>query len=81
MAKDEKQTILKRIRVIPKEVCIIGICLSAIILMYAGYLYIYDNGALKYYLFDLLTYFIASIPLSYALWNFICGKEKESRHS
>lgn len=80
MAKDEKRTILKRIKIIPKEACIIGICLSAIILMYAGYLYIYDDGALKYYLSDLLTYFIASIPLSYALWSFICGKEKR-RHT
>ena len=66
--------------IISKEACIIVICLFAIILIYAGYLYIYDKGALKYYLFDLLTYFIASIPLSYALWSFICGKEKR-RHT
>ena len=79
MEKDERQTILKRTKIIPKEVCMIGICLFAIILIYAGYLYIYDEGCLKYYLFALLKYFIVSIPLSYALWNFIGDKEKRKQ--
>ena len=80
MKKDEKQTILKRMEIISKEACIIWICLFAVVLIYAGYLYIYDEGCLKYYLLDLLTYFIASIPLSYVLWSFIFGKEKEGMY-
>lgn len=76
MVKDEKQTVRKRIGIVSKKVCIIGICLFAIILIYASYLYKYEKGNLKEYLFALLKYFIISIPLSYALWNFIRGKEK-----
>lgn len=77
MEKDEKQTILKRIGIISKEVCIIGICLFAIILIYASYLFKYRKGALDDYWDALLRYFIAGIPLSYALWNFIGGKRKQ----
>lgn len=81
MAKDEKQTILKRIRIVPKEayIIIIGICLLAIILIYAGYLFKYRKGYLDDYRDALLMYFIVGIPLSYSLWNFIGGKGKRKQ--
>lgn len=79
MARDEKQTMLNRVRIISKELCIIGICLFAIILIYASYLYKYEESNLKDYLFALLNYFMVGIPLGYALWNFICGKEKRKQ--
>ncbi|MCH5248953.1 MAG: hypothetical protein J1E98_03440 [Lachnospiraceae bacterium] len=67
---------LKKIKINSKEVFIIVICLFAVILVYASYLYIYGKGGLDDYLSALLKYFIVSIPLSYALCNFIGGKEK-----
>lgn len=79
MAKDEKQAMIKRIKITSKELYIIGICLFAIILIYASYLYKYEESDLKDYLFDLLNYFMVGVPLSYALWNLICGKEKRKQ--
>lgn len=79
MEKDKKQTMQKRIWITSKKTCLIGVCLFAIILIYAGYLYKYRKGYLNDYLFTLLKYFIVSIPLSYALWNFIGGREKRKQ--
>lgn len=67
---------LKKIKINSKEVFIIVICLFAIILLCSSYLYRYGKGGLDDYLSALLKYFIVSIPLSYALWNFIGGKER-----
>lgn len=79
MSKDEMQTMRKRTGIISKEVCITGICLFAIIFIYVSYLYKYEKRAIDDYLFALLRYFVAGIPLSYALWNFIGGKEKRKQ--